>query len=257
MSAPTLTFDYARLQGSGDAGVPFSSHVGPSSKARPDGATARLDPAPHTLKHVAASMAAPCSASRRPRPAPRWRAPSPPDSRRLPSRSPSALSSTSCASPRPLTRPRRAGGARRRGPGHRRPRGARLQRPGRHPRRLHREVASPPPALGLRRPRPDHRRPSSRPHGAPPRPPAASRTDTRFRSIGSGERRRDERVARGVQREARRHRQACCRSRTRAVHTVAVSIAHPAPCSPSRSARTPPPKRRRRAPGSPRPAAPG
>jgi len=53
MTTPALTFDYSRLTGSGDAGVPFSSHVGvvvESSDAT--AGTARLDPAPHTLNHV-------------------------------------------------------------------------------------------------------------------------------------------------------------------------------------------------------------
>lgn len=53
MTTPALKFDYSRLSGSGDAGVPFSSHVGVVIEgAAASGATARLDPAPHTLNHV-------------------------------------------------------------------------------------------------------------------------------------------------------------------------------------------------------------
>lgn len=53
MTGRPLTFDYARLTGSGEAGVPFSSHVGVQiDSAGPEGAVARLDPAAHTLNHV-------------------------------------------------------------------------------------------------------------------------------------------------------------------------------------------------------------
>lgn len=49
----TLTFDYSRLTGSGEAGVPFSSHVGVViERSGPDGASARLDPSPQILNHV-------------------------------------------------------------------------------------------------------------------------------------------------------------------------------------------------------------
>ena len=52
-SSQALRFDYARLTGSGEAGVPFSSHAGVVIEdAGPDGATARLDAAPETLNHV-------------------------------------------------------------------------------------------------------------------------------------------------------------------------------------------------------------
>lgn len=48
-----LVFDYARLTGSGDSGVPFSSHTGVVVESfGPDGATAWLEEAPHTLNHV-------------------------------------------------------------------------------------------------------------------------------------------------------------------------------------------------------------
>ena len=53
MTTPALTFDYSRLTGSGEAGVPFSSHVGVAVQSSgPEGATARLEPAPFVLNHV-------------------------------------------------------------------------------------------------------------------------------------------------------------------------------------------------------------
>jgi acyl-coenzyme A thioesterase PaaI-like protein len=101
MTTPALTFDYSRLTGSGEAGVPFSSHVGvvvESSDAT--AGTARLDPAAHVLNHVGSLhggavfsvAAAAAGALSRARSRRRWTATS---------ASPPGPSSTSSASPTP------------------------------------------------------------------------------------------------------------------------------------------------------------